>query len=156
MTVANIYEDIYKANSYQNQCAKYANITKNITRIVVVVYGIIAISVASFYILTPLLSTNYQLFAPNILPVTVIDHRTLNGFILTMAFQMGSLLFTAIMVFAYDTLIILLFTNLSMIASIITTDVIDLETQLRDGQISMHDIRRRLIKIIMMHRKYNE
>lgn len=65
----------------------------------------------------------------------------------------GTVLLTLISV---DCLIYLVLINLTMISSIITSELNELEDVSKDGSANERDINRRLIKIILMHQRHNE
>lgn len=59
-------------------------------------------------------------------------------------------------VYALDSLIIIIFVNMLMVASIIVEDIRKVQNVLQQRKISTTESKLRLIKCILMHKKYEE
>lgn len=81
------------------------------------------------------------------------NYEMLNNFILIAFVHSVVLLSGLCMFYAYDTLLIVIFVNMLMVASIIVEDINELDCVLNKHKYAVKEPRQRLIKIIWMQKK---
>lgn len=95
-------------------------------------------------------SPSYNLYLPGL-----NENRLLDLAILEIYNLMAPVLATLTLI-PFDVLIYIVLVNLTMASSIITGEINEFENILKNGNAAQCDINRRLIKIILMHKRYNE
>lgn len=82
--------------------------------------------------------------------------ETFNDFVLVVCVQSVMTMISAYLIYAFDTLIIIIFVNMLMLATITVAEIRALQGIVQRPHYSLNESKFRLIKIIRMHRKYSE
>lgn len=150
-----VFEDIYRKNSqptdeYFEVCCRYARFTEMMLKIAAANYaGLTAFITVSGLIESALtMKPAYCFYFPFIHEYSVGQLVMLNAFIGTTG------LVTVLVIPAGDLFIYVVVANLTMIPLIISVQLDDLSTRLRQHQANVKDIRRRWMHYIVIHQEY--
>lgn len=152
--IAQFIAEIYGKASHQQVCTKYLDITGKLFQLTKIVYGSVGITLA----ICPMLY--YWVFG-NILPTLPIYFPDMNSetfcdFLIVYCVHSIMNLTASYIVYAFDTLTIVVFVNMSMVAALIAGDIKELQCALIQHRYSASETKLRLLKIILMHKIYNE
>lgn len=150
--IAQFIEEVYAKTNYQQICSKYMIITERIFQVTRIVTSLVVIAVAMFPLVYYLMTGDMVAALPIYLPEMRSD--TIQSLVLVICAHTAMTMIVEYVVYAIDTLIIVIFVNILMVASVIVEEIRQLQTvvkQPRTGECKL-----RLIKIILMHQKYCE
>lgn len=149
---------IYEINSNQNAhdyllCTKFANYSKFIVKMLPISYVLtyILFGCASLYesLTTERLMAPFYLYLPDIYDDATPDIPLCVVNIVFMAIAL-------ITISTFDTMILITFCNVSLLAAIIERELYEFKSSLKNGHLPRTEIRLRLLKIICMQKKYKE
>lgn len=134
-------------------CAKYIRITEQITIIGISACLCLIINNA---ILIPILwlwltGDRYPIF-PYMWPST--DVNTIGGFVLAHGIQMIFLTFGFFAICFLDTLIVIIFANVPMVATLIVHEIQQFQMTLHNYRKQMRNVKVQFVKILCMHQRY--
>lgn len=153
--IAQFIEDIYATTNYQQICSKYMNATERIFQLTRIVTSLVVIAVAIFPLMYYLIAGDLVASLPIYLPEMSSD--TIQSLVLVVCVHSVMTMFVEYVVYAIDTLILVIFVNMLMVASIIAEEIKRLQDVAKQPRIyPPSECKSRLIKIILMHQKYNE
>lgn len=164
LTIANFIEKMYRqqrctapiATQSRNyaMCSKYANIIEFSLKALIAAYSVIGV----LYALYP-----FALFAvtrEKIVPLRMyfpgIDEQTNAGFGFLITFNAVFVFCALAAVMPIDALTVIIFVNMPMVSSIMIQQLDDFRDGLRAGRIAAHEIRGEILRMVDMHRTYNE
>lgn len=150
--VANFVLEIYDENHLNPLCFKFAVITENIIKIISVFYTVVIIVVAAYIGASAVYSDKMTM--PTIYPGIAVE--TIEGNISNAILQ---ILFGAISMgcwMVFDTMVTVVFVNMSMVSQILTEKIVALEDWLREEKLDAKASRQKVLAIISSHIKYNE
>lgn len=152
--IAQFIEEIYGKTSHQQVCTKYMNITGKLFQILKIMYGSVGITL----VISPML---YYLVSGKMLPTLPVyfpdmNADTFSNFLLIHCVHSIMNLVASYLVYVFDTLTIVVFVNMSMVSALIAEDIKELQCELQQHRYSTSATNLRLLKIILMHKKYNE
>lgn len=162
--IANFIDEIYKyhfhtlqlnqSNRYHTICKQYGNITKRILTIAISLYA----SVLLINIIQPtffLISGDYA--HEIIVEYPGIDPHTFYGSLIVFSFNTLVLIYLFLVTAATDVLNMILFVNMGLISSFVTSHLDELENCLRPTRKGYEiKIKKQLAQIILMNQKFNE
>lgn len=158
--MAHFFEVIYSRNSqlaesYRNYkiCEKYAKMSESIVKIVHMAYGMCDTLFTLFSILISFVSGEKMLAVPMSLPC--IDIQTTDGFTALFLLQTVLLVIVVCINSSFDSLLIVNIANMRMLSEIMIGQIAELE-QMIILNCARLDIKRWLLNIVSMHRKYND
>lgn len=111
---------------------------------------ILALSPIIYYFITGDMILTLPIYLPE------MNAETFHSFMLAICVQAAVIIAASYLNFSFDTLIIIIFANTLMVASVIIEDLNELQTILKWRTASSLESKLRLIKIITMHKTYNE
>lgn len=111
---------------------------------------VVVISPIIYYLATGKMTPLLPVFLPEMIA------STLNGFILMVYVQSAALITEMTVLYAFDTLIAVLFVNMLVVASVIAKSIAEMQCWLKQSNYSPKQSKQQLIQIILMHNKYNE
>lgn len=130
------------------------NITEKIIKSAIFLYAALFITLALSPIIFYLITNEMMPAMPFYLPNMIAD--TFCNFILVVYVHSAILLAAVCFVAAFDTLTVVLFVNMFMVAMVIVKDVEEFGSFLKWEEYSPKIFKLRLIKIIGTHKMYNE
>lgn len=136
---------------HQRLCTRYIDITEKITEVTkvfcTILIIILALSPIAYYLIAGVMMPTMPIYFPD------TNYEMFNNFILIAFVHSVVLLSGLCMFYAYDTLLIVIFVNMLMVASIIVEDINELDCVLNKHKYAVKEPRQRLIKIIWMQKK---
>lgn len=153
--VASIHnKNNHKANKNYSICVKYAYFSDIIVKYLPILYFsvIFLYEIPSVleYFKTGILKPPLGIYFPNVNGPAGGGNGTLIVYNFVVPF------FSVSCLCAFDTLILIAFTNVSMVPTIIIRDLDELKNVLKKSNRSVREINCRLIQIILMHKMYNQ
>lgn len=151
--------EVYKVNSLREirnyeLCQTHARHSQMVIKIVPAMNSCIAIIYLIPSYIQYFLTGNY---APSLgIYLPALDTDQLPHIIAMESLNITTAIMAVLTVSAVDSLIYIVLINLTMMSRIISSELNEFETVLRDGVAEEREIRRRLTKIILMHKQYNE
>lgn len=130
------------------------DITEKIIKLLKIPFAALYISMVMSPILLYLLAGDMTPSLPTYLPGMHAD--TFDNFILIIWIQTTTFLVATCFVYAFDTLVVVIFVNMLMVASLIVEEIRDLENALKQRESISVKSKLRMIKIIWMQWKYGE
>lgn len=158
------FEEIYAKNSqfsdapnHRNYriCEKYADRCELIVQIINITYGMSAIILSLYSIVMYIVKGEQILTIPMTFPF--LGAHTTDGFVTLLLFQTFVIVYSVCVFLSFDSLLVVIVLNMQMTSEIMVEQIDELERALVQpvGYIKL-EIKRRLLHIISMHRKYNE
>lgn len=152
--VALFIQDIYKKMGKHEICKRYAVYTDRIVKIIFGFYIMEIFLIALYISASPIFSAKMVLILPAICPG--IDITGVKGFWLTVVLQIVFTALQLVIACAFDSLVVMDIANMSMVSSIITHHIDELQELLRIGKVTLDETKHRMLVIIFMHRQYNK
>lgn len=163
-SVIKFIDEIYKKNSQlfkthanlrnYKLCEKYSK-CEYIVKIIYVLNGLCATNTCLYSVIIYFVTADRVLTIPMSFPF--LDINTTGGFIALLLLQALVLLYSYIVFSSFDSILIVIVLNMRMISAIITGHFDDFrQTIALNSKCTKLEIRRQLLNIIWMHRKYNE
>lgn len=151
---------VYKFNSKRNSkyyllCEKYANYSQLIIKLIPISYfaaGSLVVGVSMYeYAATGILKPPFSLYFPN-----ADGHTMPDGDMLMFMSNICLMAVSIVSVSTYDILIQISFCNVPLLSAIIVQELHEVQEKLEHENMSRIEIKRRLLKIIVMQTKYKE
>lgn len=153
-------EHVYEINSTAAArdhalCTKFAKYSKFISKMVLPFYAACGVLFGCVSLYTWL--TTGVLVPPFFIYFPSVDGEAMpNADIPLFVTNVGVFAVDAIILSTCDTIVLLTFCNVPLLVTILLRDLHDIQSRISDGNITRIEIKRRLLKIISMQRKYNE
>lgn len=159
LKVAHFLDEVHKRYSlseksdYYNICRKYADKSATIMKwgmfssyLVIAIYILPTLAI---YLWTGEKVPPLRIYAPG------MDENTTDGFIILNLFNISILVLTVYVIFPVDLLTINIFTNLSMVSTILIKRLKEFQGSLLRNELTPIDIKRKLLTIIIMYNQYD-
>lgn len=143
-----------KANRDYSICVKYAHLSDIIVKYLPILYFsvIFLYEIPSVfeYFKTGILKPPLGIYFPN------VNGPGGGGMGILIIYNFVVPFFSVSCLCAFDTLILIVFANVSMVPTIIIRHLDDLKNALKKSNRCLHEINGRLVQIILMHKMYNQ
>lgn len=135
-------------------CRKYADRSETIIKIIRIGYTVLIVALAILCFVVYFYTG--QIIPPLCVYYPVVDDSSLIGQCILVALNLVVYAVGLLIAMAIDSLVSVIFLNMGLVSSIIVNHLNELRNALLDPERSKHEIRKRLINIIFMHKKYKE
>lgn len=143
-----------RATGNYELCQKYVRYSQLVIKIVPAMLGVFVVLQVGPRYIQYIISGTYIPSMGVYLPG--LDPSQLSHLIVLELPNLATIIVGVLMENAIYSLIFIVLINLILISNIITGELNELETVLKNGKTDEREIKRRLIKIILMHQQYNE
>lgn len=160
MKITQFIEEIYKKNSANKQsknynlCARYAVRTEFVVKATIGMYAIIVIFDFAFIAITYYNTRNIEQLL--VVRFPGIDTASIYGLLFSVGFFILLIICSSLTTIVFDSMLFIIFANITLASSIITVEIDELRDYLKDPKRTRTNIKRRLSNIIYMQLKYNE
>lgn len=144
---------VYANTSYTQICARFVSITEKIIKFLKMMYTMLYVALAFSPILYYWVTGEMTPAVTMYLPYMHAD--TFCHFILIVLVQSSMVVVGVGFLFAFDTLVFVVFVNMAMVALVIVEDVKKLEDALKLREHCVRKNNTRLTKVVMMHERYS-
>lgn len=160
LDIADFIDDIYMSNAnsasdskMQQLLQQYATITK------IILYACVgSYTLQTIFFVGPMLAEYF--YDGKLIPIfhiyiPYIYNQNADGFIIGIFINYLVYFVCYMNLISYDVLLFIIFGNMPMVSTIITIHLTELR-ELLDNSTDAENIRKKLVHIVLMHRKYNE
>lgn len=160
MAVLRNIRTIYKANSAENQrdyplCEQFAKNSASLMRALPIIYfGVITVAacfVIPEYVLTGELKPTHHLYFPS-----ADGQIAVSADLVLIVTNFGLLSVLTVILYAFDSLVLLTFINVPLISQIIVRSLEELQSNLNNNAIGKIQIKRKIVENILLKKKYKK